>query len=241
MTDIRFLGQSCFEITDGSTRVLIDPFLKPNNPISPVTGAELDAPTQILVTHGHVDHLADAAEIAKRTSAPIAALTELARWFAAQGVEDTSDPNLGGTVTFDGGWAKMVQAFHTSTAPGGEDPFSAESGVAIGQAAGWVVEVGGTTFYHLGDTCLFGDMKLIAERTPVDVALVPIGGHYTMDRHDAVVAVDLIAPKIVIPMHYNTFPPIEADAEAFKSDVETKTSAHCVVLDPGESHSKDAH
>jgi L-ascorbate metabolism protein UlaG (beta-lactamase superfamily) len=238
MTDIRFLGQSCFELTDGSTRVLIDPFLKPNNPISPVTAGELEDPTQILVTHGHVDHLADAADLAKRAKAPLAAIVELAHWFDNQGVEETSDPNLGGTVEFEGGWAKLVQAFHTNTVPGGgDDPFSAETGVAIGQAAGWVVNLGGTTFYHLGDTCLFGDLRLIAQRTPVDVALVPIGGHYTMDRHDAVVAVDMIAPKLVIPMHYNTFPPIETDAQAFKSDVETQTSAECVVLDPGDSHS----
>ena len=239
MTDIRFLGQSCFELTDGSTRVLIDPFLKPNNPISPVTADEIEAPTQILVTHAHADHLADAAGIAKRTGAPIAAVVELADWFDTLGVEETSDPNLGGTVKFDGGWAKLVQAFHTSTAPGegAANPFSAVSGVAIGQAAGWVVNVGGTTVYHLGDTCLFGDLKLIAQRTPVDVALVPIGGHYTMDREDAVVAVDLIAPKVVIPMHYNTFPPIETDAEAFKAEVEAQTSSQVVILQPGESHS----
>jgi L-ascorbate metabolism protein UlaG (beta-lactamase superfamily) len=131
----------------------------------------------------------------------------------------------------------MVQAFHTNTAPGGgDDPFSAETGVAIGQCAGWVIGLGETTIYHTGDTCLFGDMRLIAERTPVDVALVPIGGHYTMDRHDAVAAVDLIRPQVVIPMHYNTFPAIETDAGAFQSDVEAQTSAHCVVLEPGQTH-----
>ncbi len=239
MTDIRFLGQACFELSDGSTRVLVDPFLKPNNPISPVSADELEDPTQILVTHGHVDHLADAAGIAKRSGAPLAAIVELAHWFDAQGVENTSDPNLGGTVSFDGGWAKLVQAFHTNTAPGGgDDPFSAESGVAIGQCAGWVIEVGGKTIYHTGDTCLFGDMKLIAERSGgVDVALVPIGGHYTMDRDDAVVAAELIGAATVIPMHYNTFPAIEADPQAFKSDVESKTSSQVVVLEPGETHS----
>ncbi len=237
MTDIRFLGQSCFEFSDGSTRVLTDPFLKPNNPIATVTADELEAPTQILVTHGHMDHMADAVPIAKSSGARIAAIVELAHYFDAQGVPEVSDPNLGGTVEFDGGWAKLVQAFHTNTIPGGgDDPFSAETGIAIGQCAGWVVNVGGTTIYHAGDTCLFGDMKLIAERTPVDVALLPIGGHYTMDRHDAVAAVELIAPKLVIPMHYNTFPAIETDAQAFKSDVESQTQAQCVVLDPGESH-----
>jgi L-ascorbate metabolism protein UlaG (beta-lactamase superfamily) len=239
MTDIRFLGQACFEITDGSTRVLVDPFLKPNNPGSPVTADELEDPTQILVTHGHVDHLADAAAVAKRSGAQIAAIVELAHWFDAQGVENTTDPNLGGTVTFDGGSAKMVQAFHTNTAPGGgEDPFSAETGVAIGQCAGWVIEVGGTTIYHAGDTCLFGDMRLIAERAGgVDVALLPIGGHYTMDAEDAAVAAEMIGAGTVIPMHYNTFPAIEANPQAFKSDVESKTSSQVVVLEPGETHS----
>ena len=101
--------------------------------------------------------------------------------------------------------------------------------------AGLVVNLGGTTVYHLGDTCLFGDMKLIAERTPVDVALIPIGGHYTMDRHDAAVAADLIGAGTVIPMHYNTFPPIETDAEAFKSEVESKTDSKVVILEPGET------
>jgi L-ascorbate metabolism protein UlaG (beta-lactamase superfamily) len=235
--EIRFLGQACFELSEGDARVLVDPFLKPNNPISPVTADELE-PTHILLTHGHADHVADAVPLAKRTGAHCVALVEMASWLQAQGIEAVSDPNLGGTVEFDWGWVKLVQAFHTNTIPGSaESPFSAETGVVIGQAAGLVINIGGKTVYHLGDTCLFGDMKLIAERTPVDIALIPIGGHYTMDRHDAVIAADLIGASTVIPMHYNTFPPIEADAEAFKADVESKTSSKVVVLDPGESHS----
>ena len=239
MTDIRFLGHSCFELTAGDARVLLDPFLKPNNPAAKITADELEDPTQILVTHGHADHLADAAGIAKRSGAQIAAIVELAGWFGSLGVENVTDPNLGGTVEFEGGSAKLVQAFHTSTAPGkGDNPFSAETGVVIGAAAGWVVNLGGKTIYHAGDTCLFSDLKLIAERSGgVDVAMVPIGGHYTMDRHDAVKAVEFIAPKVVIPMHFNTFPPIETDAQAFKADVESQTSAQCVVLEPGESTS----
>jgi L-ascorbate metabolism protein UlaG (beta-lactamase superfamily) len=235
--EIRFLGQACFELSEGDARVLVDPFLKPNNPISPVTADELE-PTHILLTHGHADHMADAVPLAKRTGAHCVALVEMASWLQAQGVEAVSDPNLGGTVEFDWGWVKLVQAFHTNTIPGSaESPFSAETGVVIGQAAGLVINIGGKTVYHLGDTCLFGDLKLIAERTPVDIALVPIGGHYTMDRHDAVIAADLIGASTAIPMHYNTFPPIEADAEAFKADVESKTSSKVVVLDPGASHS----
>jgi L-ascorbate metabolism protein UlaG (beta-lactamase superfamily) len=222
--DIRFLGHACFELSSGDARILIDPFLSAN-PKAAAKPDEVD-PTHILLTHGHVDHVLDAAEIAKRTGAACVALVETANWLEKQGVEDVSDPNLGGTVEFDWGWVKLVQAFHSSETPDG----------TVTYASGLVVNVGGTTVYHLGDTCLFGDLRLIAQRTPVDVALMPIGGHYTMDRHDAVVAADLIAAGTVIPCHYNTFPPIETDAQAFKADVESKTSSKVVVLEPGDTH-----
>ena len=166
--------------------------------------------------------------VAQKNDAPTVAIVELAGWLGEQGVKNTIDPNLGGTVEFDWGWAKMVQAFHTNTAPDGT--------CGSGQAAGCVINIGGTTIYHLGDTCLFSDLKLIAERTPPDVALIPIGGHYTMDRQDAALAAGLIGAPTVIPMHYNTFPPIETDAEAFKSDVESKTTSTVVILEPGETH-----
>jgi L-ascorbate metabolism protein UlaG (beta-lactamase superfamily) len=224
--DIRFLGQSCFELSAGDARVVVDPFLKPNNPISPVSADEVDA-THVLVSHGHADHLADAVAVAAKNDAPTVAIVELANWLGEQGIVNTIDPSLGGTVEFDWGWAKLVQAFHSNTTP---------DGVSVGQAAGWVINIGGATVYHAGDTCLFGDMKLIAERTPPDVAMMPIGGHYTMDRHDAVVAAKLIGAPTVIPMHYNTFPAIEADAEAFKADVESETSSTVVILQPGDTH-----
>ncbi len=234
--EIRFLGHACFELSAGDARVLVDPFLAPHNPAAPVSAEEVD-PTHILITHGHADHVADAVSVAKRTGAHCVAIVEIASWLNAQGLEAVSDPNLGGTVEFDWGWVKLVQAFHTSTLPGSaETPFSAETGVVIGMPSGLVINVGGTTVYHLGDTCLFSDLKLIAERTPVDVALIPIGGHYTMDRHDAVVAAELIGAGTVIPIHYNTFPPIETDAEAFKSDVESKTGSKVVILEPGATH-----
>jgi L-ascorbate metabolism protein UlaG (beta-lactamase superfamily) len=121
----------------------------------------------------------------------------------------------------------MVPAFHTSTTPKG----------TVTPAAGLLVKMGETLVYHLGDTCLFSDMQLISRRGDhVDVALVPIGGHYTMDRIDAVAAVEFVGPTTVIPCHYDTFPPIEADAEAFKADVEDQSSSEVVILAPGESH-----
>jgi L-ascorbate metabolism protein UlaG (beta-lactamase superfamily) len=235
--EIKFHGQSCFELSEGDTTLLIDPFLKPNNPAAVATAEEVE-PTHIVLSHGHVDHMADAVPVAKRTGAHCIAMVELANWLEGQGVENVSDPNFGGTVSFDGGSVKLVPAWHTNTIPGSEEaPYSAEDGVVMGPAAGLIIKLGGRTVYHAGDTCLFGDMKLIAERDPVDVALLPIGGHYTMDRHDAVVAAQFIGAATVIPMHYDTFPPIETDAGAFKADVEGQTSSQVVVLRPGESHS----
>jgi L-ascorbate metabolism protein UlaG (beta-lactamase superfamily) len=235
--EIKFHGQSCFELSEGDTTLLVDPFLKPNNPVAVATAEEVE-PTHIAISHGHADHMADAVPVAKRTGAHCVAMVELAEWLKGQGIESVSDPNLGGTVEFDWGRIRLVPAWHSNTLPGSESaPFSSEHGIVIGPAAGLVIEIGGTTVYHAGDTCLFGGMKLIAERNPIDVALLPIGGHYTMDRHDAVVAAELIGAGTVIPMHYDTFPPIETDAEAFKSDVEAKTSSRVVVLAPGETHS----
>ncbi len=235
--EIKFHGQSCFELSEGETTVLVDPFLAPNNPAAVATAEEVE-PTHIAISHGHVDHMADAVPVAKRTGAHCVAIVELAKWLEGQGVEGVSDPNFGGTVEFDWGYISLVPAWHTNTLPGSaESPYSAEHGVAIGPAAGLVIKIGETTVYHAGDTCLFGDMKLIAQRSDVDVALLPIGGHYTMDRRDAVVAADLIGAATVIPMHYDTFPPIETDSDAFKAEVEEKTSSQVVLLKPGETHS----
>ena len=223
--DIRFLGQSCFELKADGATVLIDPFLS-GNPLAAASADEIEA-DQILLTHGHADHLGDTVEIAKRTGATVLAIVELANEIGGQGV-DVVDPNLGGTVKFDWGWVKLVPAWHTAVSPSGT-PHT---------PAGLLIHIGGKLIYHLGDTCLFSDMKLVARRgDKVDVALVPIGGHYTMDRYDAVTAVEFIEPRQVIPCHYNTFPPIETDAQAFKDDVQNAGFAEVVILDPGASHS----
>jgi len=233
--EIKFHGQSCFELSEGDATLLVDPFLKPNNPVA-VASAEDVEPTHVALTHGHVDHMADAVAVAKRTGAHCVAIVELANWLDSQGVDAVTDPNLGGTVEFEWGWIRLVPAWHTNTIPGSDEaPFSAEHGISIGVPAGLVIRIGGKVVYHAGDTALFSDMKLIAEREPIDVVLLPIGGHYTMDRHDAVRAAEFIGAKTVIPMHYDTFPPIETDAEAFKEEVESRTSSSVVILAPGES------
>jgi L-ascorbate metabolism protein UlaG (beta-lactamase superfamily) len=220
--DIRFLGHACFELSDGETRVLVDPFLT-GNPKAAVEASEVE-PTHIFLTHGHPDHWGDIVDIAKRTAAQCVAIVELANELGDKGVESVADPNLGGTVEFEGGWVRLVPAWHTSTTPGG----------TVNTPAGLVIGMGGKTVYHLGDTALFSDLRLVGERDSIDAALMCIGGHYTMDRHDAVKAAELVGAGTVIPCHYDTFPPIETDAEAFKTDVE---SSEVVILQPGESHS----
>jgi L-ascorbate metabolism protein UlaG (beta-lactamase superfamily) len=221
--DIRFLGHACFALSDGDTTVLIDPFLT-GNPKAAIAAEDAPA-TDILLTHGHADHIGDAVAISKRTGAPVTAIVELAGEVGQEGV-DVHDPNLGGTVKFDWGSVKLVPAWHTSTTPKG----------TINTPAGLLVNFKDTIVYHLGDTCLFSDLQLVGKRQPIDVALMCIGGHYTMDRVDAVDAAALVGAKTVIPCHYNTFPPIETDVQAFKSDAESAAGTSVVVLDPGETH-----
>ena len=128
--EIKFHGHSCFELSEGETTVLVDPFLKPNNPAAVATAEEVE-PTHIAISHGHADHIADAVPVATRTGAHCVAIVEIANWLEGQGVEEVSDPNLGGTVEFDWGWVKLVPAWHTSTIPGSEEaPLSAEHGIA---------------------------------------------------------------------------------------------------------------
>src|SRR5215218_8069541 len=200
--DIRFLGQSCFELTAGGTTVLTDPFLT-GNPKAAASADEV-SPDVILLTHGHADHLGDTVDIAKRTGATVVAIVELANELAEAGVENVLDPNLGGTVTFDWGWVKLVPAWHTAVSPSGTPHMPAG--------------------------------LLIRRGDKIDMALVPIGGHYTMDRYDAVTAVEFINPSEVIPCHYDTFPPIETDAEAFKSDVQNAGFSQVTILAPGGTH-----
>lgn len=222
MTKLTFLGQSAVLLEADGRHVLVDPFLS-GNPKATVSPDEVPADV-ILLTHGHGDHYGDTVAIAKRTGAKVVAIVEIANELAEQGL-DVADPNLGGTVTFDGGWVRLVPAWHTNTTPSGT--------VAI--PAGLVINFGGKTIYHLGDTALFSDLALPGRRDRLDAALIPIGGHYTMDRHDAVEAARLVGAPVVVPVHYDTFPPIETDAQAYKRDVEDAGLATVAVLEPNAS------
>jgi L-ascorbate metabolism protein UlaG (beta-lactamase superfamily) len=221
--DVRFLGHACFTLSDGDTTVLVDPFLT-GNPKAAVSADEVSA-TTILLTHGHADHVGDTVAIAKRTGAPVVAITELAGELGEEGLE-VNDCNLAGTASFHWGWAKLVPAWHTSTTPKG----------TVNTPAGLLISFQDTIVYHLGDTTLFSDLQLVGKRHPIDIALMCIGGHYTMDRHDAVDAADFVGAKTIIPCHYNTYPPIETDAAAFQTDVEKALDATVVVLEPGQAH-----
>jgi L-ascorbate metabolism protein UlaG (beta-lactamase superfamily) len=221
--DVTFLGHACFTLSEGSTTVLIDPFLT-GNPKAAISAEDVPA-TTILLTHGHGDHIGDTVAIAQRTGAPVTAITELAGELGEEGIE-VHNPNLGGTVKFDWGWVKLVPAWHTSTTPKG----------TVNTPAGLLINFMDTIVYHLGDTCLFSDLQLVGKRAPIDVALMCIGGHFTMDSTDAVDAAQLVVAKTVIPCHYDTFPLIETDAQAFKAAVESSAPSSVVILDPGQSH-----
>jgi L-ascorbate metabolism protein UlaG (beta-lactamase superfamily) len=225
---ITFLGHAAFMLEHDGTTVLIDPFLT-GNPKASVSADDVAADA-IVLTHGHADHIGDTVAIARRTGASVTAIVELAEELAGELPDghDVRNPNLGGTANFEWGSVKLVPAWHTSTTTNG----------TVNTPAGVIIELGDTIVYHLGDTALFGDLKLIASRTDgIDVALMCIGGHYTMDRHDAVVAAGFLGARQIIPCHYGTFPPIETDVQAFKADIERESSSEVIVLAPGEAHS----
>lgn len=212
---ITYFGHACFLIDD----ILIDPFIT-GNPLAPVKPEEIKCRV-ICVTHGHADHLGDAVKISKENNAPIIAIFELAEYLNKKGVK-TVGLNLGGSVEIEGVKITQVKAEHSST-------ILEKNFIPVGVACGYLIEKD-KKVYHAGDTSLFYDMKLIGE-TGIDVALLPIGGTYTMDIRQAVKACELIKPKVAIPMHYNTFPVIKTDPKEFKE----KAPCKVIILKPGES------
>lgn len=219
---LRYFSHSAFQITlDDGRVILIDPFLD-GNPTSPVKAADVSADF-ILLTHGHGDHLGDTLEIAQRTGALCIAENELASYLAGKGL-NAHTMHIGGAYEFGFGTLKLTQALHSSVTPDKE---------CHGSATGLLIKINDTLIYHTGDTGLFADLKLIGEMNRVDYMLVPIGDNFTMGIDDAVTACEFVKPKIAIPMHYNTFPVIEADPAEFKAKAEAK-GIGCRVLEFGE-------
>jgi L-ascorbate metabolism protein UlaG (beta-lactamase superfamily) len=210
---ISFHGHSVVKIITTSHTILIDPFISGNGQTDLVASEE--QPDVILLTHGHNDHVGDTIDIAKRSNALVIATFELAGYLESQGVK-THGMGLGGAYEFDFGRVKYTQAFHSSS-------FTTADGEIIyaGMPGGILFTNEGKTIYHAGDTALFGDMKLIGERNAIDVAFLPIGDNFTMGPEDAAYATELLKPKVVVPIHYNTFPGIQQNPYGFKELVKT--------------------
>ena len=222
---LTFYGHAAFDLQVEDLHLLFDPYLS-GNPAASASAEEVPA-DYILVSHGHGDHLGDTVKIARRTGATVICDAEISDWLRGQNVK-THAQHLGGGFQYPFGYCKLTLALHGSKLPDGSNG---------GNPAGFLLTLPDTKkLYFAGDTGLFGDMRLIGEEG-VEVALLPIGDNFTMGPADALRAVEFIQPKVAIPMHYNTFPLIKQDAQAWKKLVEEKTSTKVVVLQPGESYS----
>jgi len=215
-------GHACFSIRGCGATLLTDPFLT-GNPQADVTADEVSA-DYVLVSHAHGDHLGDAVPIAKRTGATIITNFEIANYCGSEGA-NAHPLHIGGGRDFPFGRVKLTIAHHGSSFPDGSYG---------GNPAGFLLTIEDKKIYHACDTGLFYDMKLIGEEG-IDLAILPIGDNFTMGPEDALKAVKFIAPKMVVPIHYDTFEVIEQDPYAFARRVEAETSARCAVLKPGES------
>ncbi len=219
---LKYFSHSSFQLTtNNGKKILIDPFLD-GNPTSPVKSADVDA-EYIILTHAHGDHIGDSFSIAKRCGSSFICVNELADYCKSKGFE-AHNMHIGGGHDFEFGRVKFTIAHHGSMTP---------DNTYAGEPAGVIISIDSKNIYHTGDTGLFYDMKLIGEMTSIDYMLLPIGDNFTMGITDAVKAVELTAPKVAIPMHYNTFPVIEADPNEFKAKAEAK-GIKCIVMEYGE-------
>ncbi len=226
MATLTWHGHSCFLLeTDDGTRILFDPWLD-ENPKADIGADEVGDIDYILVSHGHFDHFADCVGIAKRTGATIVSTFELVSFAQQQGAENGHGMNIGGGYQFPFGRVKLTPALHTGSIAGDDE------GAFTTDCSGFLLTLnGGTRLYHAGDTALITDMQLL--KGQVDVALLPIGDNFTMGPEDAARAVEMIEPRTVIPMHYDTFEVIEQDPQAFRERVGGRATVE--ILQPGES------
>ncbi len=220
-----YIGQSTFLIEVDGVNIVIDPYLAPHNPVATVTAEEVPA-DYILISHGHGDHIADAVPLAKRTGALVITNADIAKWLDKQGVQNVHAMHIGGAHTFPFGRVKLTVALHGSRLPDGS---------VGGNPVGFLIHFNdGHDVYFAGDTGLTYDMKLIADAGGVDLALLPIGDNFTMGPEDAIRAAQFVNAKHVIPMHYNTFPLIEQDGEAFAATLHDIAEIDSTVMKPGD-------
>ncbi len=222
-TTVTFLGHGTFLVETHGTHLLIDPFLTGNPAAS--TTADLVPADVIILSHGHGDHVGDTIDVANRTGALVVANHEIVEWLTRQGLENTHAQHIGGQHAFEWGSLKLTIAHHGSMLPDGSDG---------GNPCGLLLTLDDSTIYHAADTGLFLDMTLIGE-VGIDLAILPIGDNFTMGPDDALKAVKMIKPKQVIPDHYNTWPLIAQDADAWAQRVKHETDTQPLVLSPGES------
>lgn len=229
--EITYLGHSAFKIKSTQGKIiLIDPWIE-GNPAYPEDQKEFDRVDILVVTHMHFDHLGQSVEIARQHQPKVVAIAELCKWIAAKGAENTAPMNKGGTRDMDGIEFTMVNAFHSSTFT--EDDGSVVNG---GEAAGFIIRFeNGFSLYHAGDTCLFGDMKLIGEIYKPELVMLPIGDVFTMSPRDSAYACRLLKPKYAVPMHYGTFPVLTGTPSEFREQTEDIEGMEVLELKPGET------
>jgi len=225
---LTWTGHATWLVDTGSGRLLVDPFFD-ECPTASMRAKDVHC-EGILVTHGHFDHVADLVAIAKRTGATVFCNWEIGQWLGKQGVEKVQPMNHGGRTAVPGGTAKMEIAWHSSSLP---------DGTYGGNPAGWLLDVGGRRIYVAGDTAVFSDMERIgrpdATGRGLDAAILPIGDLFTMGPDDAIEAVRLLKPKLALPSHYGTWPPIAQDAAAWARRIVEAGIADARVVAPGES------
>jgi L-ascorbate metabolism protein UlaG (beta-lactamase superfamily) len=218
-------GHATWSIDADGTKIVVDPFLKPNNPSAMKTAHDLAADF-ILVTHGHGDHTADLVALARRTGAQVICNFEISLWLETHGITNVHPMNLGGTFNFPFGRVKMTIAHHSSVLP---------DGTYAGNPSGYLINFNsGYDVYFAGDTALTLDMKLIGDVGGVDVAVLPIGDNFTMGPDDALLAAQFVKAKSVLLSHYNTFPVIKVDAHAFAKRLQREAGIDCTVLEVDE-------